>query len=98
MKKPTEKRIKECLKDIATNFSELIDAIIWYERKDMDDWSYDIIGYIEKLPRKERIQYLFDDLKNRNEDDLLNPKYQGLWYALFNIDQAVENTHEEVLS
>ena len=49
MKKPTEKRIKECLKDIEANFSELINAAIWYEKKDMDDWAYDIIGYLSQL-------------------------------------------------
>lgn len=97
MKKPTQKRINECLKDIAGNFKELIEAIIWYEKNDMDDWSYDIIGHIEKLPRKERVQYLFDDLLNRSEDDLTNPKYQGLWYALFNIEQTVEKTHKEIV-
>ena len=98
MKKPTEKRIKECLKDIESNFTELINAIIWYEQKNMDDWAYDIIGYIENLPRKERVLYLFDDLSNRSSDDLTNPKYQGLWYALFNVEQTVENTHEEIIS
>ena len=98
MKKPTQKRINECLKDIESNFTELINAIIWYEQKDMDDWAYDIIGYIENLPRKERVLYLFDDLSNRSSDDLTNPKYQGLWYALFNVEQTVENTHEEIIS
>ena len=49
MKKPTQKRIKECLKDIESNFTELINAIIWYEQKNMDDWSYDIIGHIENI-------------------------------------------------
>ena len=98
MKKPTQKRIKECLKDIESNFTELINAIIWYEQKNMDDWAYDIIGYIENLPRKERVLYLFDDLSNRSSDDLTNPKYQGLWYALFNVEQTVENTHEEIIS
>ena len=98
MKKPTQKRIKECLKDIESNFTELINAIIGYEQKNMDDWAYDIIGYIENLPRKERVQYLFDDLSNRSSDDLTNPKYQGLWYALFNVEQTVENTHEEIIS
>ena len=98
MKKTTEKRIKEYLKDIESNFTELINAIIWYEQKNMDDLAYDIIGYIENLPRKERVQYLFDDLSNRSSDDLTNPKYQGLWYALFNVEQTVENTHEEIIS
>ncbi len=49
MKKPTQKRINECLKDIESNFTELINAIIWYEQKNMDDWAYDIIGYLSQL-------------------------------------------------
>ena len=98
MKKPTEKRIKECLKDIESNFTELINAAIWYEKKDMDDWAYDIIGYIEKLSSEKEVQLLINDLSNRSSDDLTNPKYQGLWYALFNVEQTVENTHEEIIS
>ncbi len=98
MKKPTEKRINECLKDIESNFTELINAIIWYEQKDMDDWAYDIIGYIEKLSSEKEVQLLINDLSNRSSDDLTNPKYQGLWYALFNVEQTVENTHEEIIS
>ena len=35
MKKPTQKRIKEYLKDIESNFTELINAAIWYEKKDI---------------------------------------------------------------
>ena len=58
MKKPTQKRIKECLKDIESNFTELINAIIWYEQKDMDDWTYDIIGYIENIIFWKRINFL----------------------------------------
>ena len=98
MKKPTQKRIKECLKDIESNFTELINAAIWYEKKDMDDWAYDIIGYIEKLSSEKEVQLLINDLSNRSSDDLTNPKYQGLWYALFNVEQTVENTHEEIIS
>ena len=98
MKKPTDKRIKECLKDIESNFTELINAAIWYEKKDMDDWAYDIIGYIEKLSSEKEVQLLINDLSNRSSDDLTNPKYQGLWYALFNVEQTVENTHEEIIS
>ena len=98
MKKPTEKRIKECLKDIESNFTELINAAIWYEKKDMDDWATDIVGEIEKLSSEKELQLLINDLSNRSSDDLTNPKYQGLWYALFNVEQTVENTHEEIIS
>ena len=98
MKKPTDKRIKECLKDIESNFTELINAAIWYEKKDMDDWATDIVGEIEKLSSEKELQLLINDLSNRSSDDLTNPKYQGLWYALFNVEQTVENTHEEIIS
>ena len=98
MKKPTEKRIKECLKDIESNFTELINAIIWYEQKDMDDWAYDIIGYIEKLSSEKELNFLFKDLPNRSNDDLINSMYTKLWYALLNVEQTVENTHEEIIS
>ena len=64
----------------------------------MDDWTYDIIGYIEKLSSEKEVQLLINDLSNRSSDDLTNPKYQGLWYALFNVEQTVENTHEEIIS
>ena len=98
MKKPTEKRIKECLKDIESNFTELINAIIGYEQKNMDDWAYDIIGYIEKLSSEKELNFLFKDLPNRSNDDLINSMYTKLWYALLNVDQSVENTHEEIIS
>ena len=69
MKKPTQKRINECLKDIESNFTELINAIIWYEQKDMDDWATDIVGEIERLPSKKEVQLLINDLSNRSNDD-----------------------------
>jgi len=84
MKKPTQKRVKECLKDIEKNFSELINAIIWYEQNDMDDWSYDIIGYIEKLPPEKEINLLINDFFNRNEKDFSIYSYQKLWWSLIN--------------
>ena len=64
----------------------------------MDDWAYDIIGYIEKLSSEKELNFLFKDLPNRSNDDLINSMYTKLWYALFNIEQSVENTHEEIIS
>lgn len=84
MKKPTQKRIKECLKDIETNFSELISAIIWYEQNDMDDWSYDIIGHIEKLSPEKEINLLINDFFYRHEADFSVYSYQKLWWVLIN--------------
>ena len=91
MKKPTQKRINECLKDIESNFTELINAIIWYEQKNMDDWSYDIIGYIEKLSSEKEVQLLINDLSNRKDEDFAVYAYQRLWWALINTETEEVN-------
>lgn len=57
----------------------------------------DIIGYIEHLPSKEELKYLFDDISQRKKEDLKNPKYQRMWYGLLNVDQRVESNHKEVV-
>jgi hypothetical protein len=93
MKKPTQKKVKECLKDIDKNFSELIDYIIFYEKNDQDDWATDIISYIEKQPNITLIKQLFDDLPKRSDLDKVNTLYKSMWYAIFNYEQTKENTH-----
>ena len=91
MKKPTEKRIKECLKDIESNFTELINAAIWYEKKDMDDWATDIVGEIEKLSSEKEVQLLINDLSNRKDEDFAIYAYQRLWWALINTEAEEVN-------
>ena len=91
MKKPTEKRIKECLKDIESNFTELINAIIWYEQKNMDDWATDIVGEIEKLSSEKEVQLLINDLSNRKDEDFAIYTYQRLWWALINTEAEEVN-------
>ena len=91
MKKPTEKRIKECLKDIEANFSELINAAIWYEKKDMDDWATDIVGEIERLASEKEVQLLINDLSNRKDEDFAIYTYQRLWWALINTEAEEVN-------
>ena len=91
MKKPTDKRIKECLKDIESNFTELINAIIWYEKKDMDDWATDIVGEIERLPSEKEVQLLINDLSNRKDEDFAVYAYQRLWWALINTEAEEVN-------
>ena len=91
MKKPTEKRIKECLKDIESNFTELINAAIWYEKKDMDDWATDIVGEIEKLSSEKEVQLLINDLSNRKDEDFAIYTYQRLWWALINTEAEEVN-------
>ena len=92
MKKPTEKRIKECLKNIDDNFSELVNAIIWYEQNDMDDWASDIIGEIEKIPSEKEVALLFNDLTSRKHEDFEVYSYKRLWWALINAESEDMNT------
>ena len=91
MKKTTEKRIKEYLKDIESNFTELINAAIWYEKKDMDDWATDIVGEIEKLSSEKEVQLLINDLSNRKDEDFAIYTYQRLWWALINTEAEEVN-------
>ena len=35
----------------------------------MDDWAYDIVGEIERLPSEKELTFLFKDLPNRSNDD-----------------------------
>ena len=91
MKKPTQKRINECLKDIESNFTELINAAIWYEKKDMDDLATDIVGEIEKLSSEKEVQLLINDLSNRKDEDFAVYAYQRLWWALINTEAEEVN-------
>ena len=91
MKKTTEKRIKEYLKDIESNFTELINAAIWYEQKDMDDWATDIVGEIEKLSSEKELQLFINDLSNRKDEDFAIYTYQRLWWALINTEAEEVN-------
>ena len=91
IKKPTDKRIKECLKDIESNFTELINAIIWYEQKNMDDWATDIVGEIEKLSSEKAVALLINDLSNRKDEDFAVYAYQRLWWALINTETEEVN-------
>lgn len=91
MKKPTEKRIKECLKDVEANFTELVSAAIWYEKNDMDDWATDIVGEIERLSSEKEVKLLIDDLSNRKDEDFTVYAYQKLWWALINTESEEVN-------
>ncbi len=91
MKKPTEKRIKECLKDIKANFSELVESAIWYDKNDMDDWATDIVGEIERLDFNKEVKLLINDFSSRKDEDFRVYAYQKLWWALINAESEEVN-------
>lgn len=84
MKKPTEKRIKYCSRDVEKHFKVLVDAIIYYDLHEMDDWAYEIIGFIEdESHSNDKIfQWLLNDLKHRTLNDFDVYFYSKLWWAL----------------
>lgn len=84
MKKFTQKEVNNLLKDVENNFTQLINAIVYYESKDKDDYATDIIGYIEKLPTLKELELLIKDFPNRKNDDFDIYGYQKLWLALIN--------------
>lgn len=82
MKKPTEKRIKECLKNIPANFSELMAAMLWYENNNMDDWAYDIRAKMFKLPMKLLLECVVSEFKNIQKADLSESFYEDVFITV----------------
>ena len=85
MKKFTRKEVKELLKDVEKNFFQLVDAIIYFELTDKDDWAWDIIHGIEELEPSKEIEMLIEDLANRNYEVPEKLLYNSLWYAQANV-------------
>ncbi len=88
MQKFTQKEVNNLVKDVETNFSQLINAIIYYENNDKDDFSTDIIGYIEKLPILKELELLIKDFPNRQNNDFDIYGYQKLWLSLINTQET----------
>lgn len=84
MKKPNEKKIKEILNNVELNFTDLVNAAIWYEMNDMEDWATEISGEIEKITPLKEVELLIKDFTNRTDKDFEAYIYQRLWWALFN--------------
>lgn len=85
MKKPSQKKINKYLENIESNFSELINGAISYEKNGMDDWATEIIGAIEHLPLEKELNLLLNDLKHRKKEDFTIYSYQRLWWGIINV-------------
>lgn len=84
MNKPDKALIHEQLKNIQANSKALVDALIWYEQQDMDDWMYEIVGHFEKLDPTIELKLILEDLPNRTTEDLNTYGYQRLFIGLIN--------------
>ena len=85
MKKITRQKVQALLKDVEKNFFQLVDAIIYFELTDKDDWAWDIIHGIEELEPSKEIEMLIEDLANRNYEVPEKLLYNSLWYAQANV-------------
>lgn len=88
--KITRHEVKNLLKDIETNFSTLIDIVIYYDEIDQDEYAMKIIEKIEKLPLKKEIDLLIKDIVKRKYT--INPSflYSSIWYYIVNSENKLE--------
>lgn len=96
--KITRHEVKKLLKDIETNFSKLIDIVIYYDSIDQDEYAMQIIEKIEKLPLKKEIYLLIEDIVKRNYT--INPSflYSSIWYYIVNNENKPEVLIDKVAS
>ncbi len=98
MKKFTQKEVNNLVKDVENNFTQLIEAIIYYEINEKDDFATDIIGYIENLSNLKELELLVKDFPNRKNENFDIYGYQKLWLALINTQdkQCLDILKEEI--
>lgn len=87
MKKFNQKQVKKLLENVKNNFSELIDAIIYFDSQNKDEIAFEIISHIDSLATQTEIDLLTEDLINRNFNVPTKLLYNSLWYGLNNNDE-----------
>lgn len=87
MKKFNQKQVKKLLENVKDNFSELIDAIIYFDSQNKDEIALEIISHIDSLATQTEIDLLTEDLINRNFNVPTKLLYNSLWYGLNNNDE-----------
>lgn len=98
MKEFTKKEVNNLVKDVENNFTQLIEAIIYYEINEKDDFATEIIGYIENLSNLKELELLIKDFLNRKNENFFIYGYQRLWLALINTQdkQCLNILKEEI--
>lgn len=101
--KINKKEVKELLKNIEPNFSELIDLIIFYDSMDKDELAFEIINKMKTFNIEKKIDRLITDIVERQYN--VNPSllYNVLWYSISNshknslvlIEKLTKNEHKK---
>jgi len=86
------RRLAQQFKNIETNFSKIIDQVIYYNAVDNDEKSFEIVQNIVNIEIEHQINLLFDDLKYRNYTVEPSGAYNAIWYII-----AVNNDSADLL-
>lgn len=76
------RRLAQQFKNIETNFSKIIDQVIYYNSVDNDEKSFEIVQNIVNIEIEQQINLLFDDLKYRNYTVDPSGAYNAIWYTM----------------
>lgn len=87
MKKYTKARLNNLMNDISTNFSEIVDYIVYYDSIDEDLKGFDLIYKIEELDIKEEIRLLLNDFNKRDLSKSKTLLYNSLFYGIVNDEE-----------
>lgn len=86
------RRLAQQFKNLETNFSTIIDQVIYYNSVDNEEKSFEIVQNIVNIEIEQQIKLLFDDLKYRNYTVEPSNAYNAIWYIM-----AVDNESADVL-
>lgn len=84
----TKKEINTLLKNRENHVSELINAIIYYEEKDEDDYANHIVWRLLEIVTEDLVQFLIDDLIKRDHYISSSLMYTSIWTTLCNSQQT----------
>lgn len=76
------RRLAQQFRNIETNFTKLIDQIIFYDSVDSDDEAIEILQGIVNIDIDKQIDLLFEDLKHRNYAIETAEIYNVIWYSM----------------
>lgn len=88
MKKYTKKRLNEIIKDVKTNFTEIVDYIIYFDSIDEDEKSWELIYKIEELDDDTEIKLILSDFKLRDLTNSPTLLYNSILYGLVNNEDS----------
>lgn len=88
MNKYTKIQLNRITKDIESNFSEVIDFIIYYDSIDADEKAWDLVYMIEEFGHAKEIELMLADFESRDLTTGPTLLYNALLYRLVNNEES----------